>query len=29
MIKIWEESAKFNTTNQRLTDQARMIFKKG
>ena len=28
MIEIWTEFAKFNTTNQRLADQVRMILKK-
>ena len=28
-IQLWEESDKFNTANQRLSEQARMILKKG
>ena len=29
MIEIWEEFARFKTTNQRLANQARIIIKKG
>ena len=29
MDEVWKESAKFYTTTQRLTDQARIISKKG
>ena len=29
IIKIWAECARFDSTSQRLTEQARMIIKKG